>query len=170
MTNGKSETGRRAATRQHLIEAALRIVEIKGTHFVLLDVTRRAKLSEGVIYNHFADKTELLAAATGAILTDHVNQVRLTTSLPAGLLVWLHLLSESYRLMSVIGTLPIYREGMKKELQRKLRESGADSTALAVAVVYGSVLEAAGTLRPRDETPLLAILMRACGLRARVSN
>jgi hypothetical protein len=37
------------------------------------------------------------------------------------------------------------------------------------ALVYGAVLEAAGTMKPRDELTLVSALLRAVGVRAKAT-
>lgn len=148
-----------------LTNAALDIVAKHGiVGFSTELVAARAKVSVGLVYRHFADKTELLAATTAQVLQTHVAFLRADT-LSTGLRAWLKLLTQNYQLMVMIGTIPAYREGIKAELAKQLRAAGADSPALTAAVIYGACLEAAGTLSPRNEGAFLALLMRACGLR-----
>jgi hypothetical protein len=68
--------------------------------------------------------------------------------------------------MAHIGRFPAYREGVRRELARLIRASDAvESPAILAAVVYGALFEAAGHIRPRDETALCAAVLRACGVK-----
>lgn len=58
--------------REHLIAAAGRLVARRGTAgLTVRDIAREAEVADGVLYNHFADKEELLAYALHA----HVRAV-----------------------------------------------------------------------------------------------
>lgn len=129
-----------------------------------LAVARRAKLSEALIFKYFADKNELLAAAVAPLVANDVELLR-SYDLADGLRAWAKELASNYALMSVVGTMESYKVAIKSELRRLLREAGATSGAIECAVLYGAVLEAAGSLTPQNTTALLASLMRAVGVR-----
>ena len=58
--------------RDHLIAAATRLIAERGTaDLTVRDIARAADVAVGVLYNHFADKEELLALA----LHQHVREV-----------------------------------------------------------------------------------------------
>ncbi|MFC0005387.1 TetR/AcrR family transcriptional regulator [Micromonospora siamensis] len=58
--------------REHLIAAAGRLVATRGTAgLTVRDIAREAGVADGVLYNHFADKEELVAYALHA----HVRAV-----------------------------------------------------------------------------------------------
>ncbi|MGW0176898.1 helix-turn-helix domain-containing protein [Rhodococcus sp. NPDC003322] len=58
--------------RDHLIEAARRLIAERGTAgLTVRDIAREAKVADGVLYNHFAGKEELLALGLDA----HVRAV-----------------------------------------------------------------------------------------------
>ncbi|MFE9748578.1 TetR/AcrR family transcriptional regulator [Saccharothrix saharensis] len=58
--------------RDHLIDAATRLISERGTAgLTVRDIARAADVAVGVLYNHFADKEELLALA----LHRHVRDV-----------------------------------------------------------------------------------------------
>ncbi len=58
--------------RDHLIAAATRLIAERGTAgLTVRDIARAADVAVGVLYNHFADKEELLALA----LHEHVREV-----------------------------------------------------------------------------------------------
>ncbi|MEU9506251.1 helix-turn-helix domain-containing protein [Micromonospora sp. NPDC048170] len=53
--------------RDHLIAAARRLIAARGTGgLTVRDIAREAGVADGVLYNHFADKEELLAYALHA--------------------------------------------------------------------------------------------------------
>ncbi|MER7172114.1 TetR/AcrR family transcriptional regulator [Streptomyces mesophilus] len=58
--------------REHLIAAAVRLIAERGSPAMTVkDIAREAKVADGVLYNHFADKEELIALA----LREHVHGV-----------------------------------------------------------------------------------------------
>ncbi|GHJ55361.1 TetR family transcriptional regulator [Nonomuraea sp. TT08I-71] len=64
--------GGEQSLREHLIAAAGRLVARRGVAgLTVRDIAREAGVADGVLYNHFADKEELLAAALHA----HVRSV-----------------------------------------------------------------------------------------------
>ena len=61
--------------RDHLIDTAARLLDAhRGVALTVRDIAREAKVADGVLYNHFADKDELLAQA----LMTHVHTVMAT--------------------------------------------------------------------------------------------
>lgn len=53
--------------REHLIAAAERLIARRGTAgLTVRDIAREARVADGVLYNHFADKEDLLAHALHA--------------------------------------------------------------------------------------------------------
>jgi AcrR family transcriptional regulator len=53
--------------RDHLIDAAERLMAQRGTAgLTVRDIARQAQVADGVLYNHFADKEDLLAQALHA--------------------------------------------------------------------------------------------------------
>lgn len=66
--------------RDHLIAAATRLIAERGTAgLTVRDIARAADVAVGVLYNHFADKEELLALA----LHEHVREVERRVGRPA---------------------------------------------------------------------------------------
>ncbi|WP_367138470.1 TetR/AcrR family transcriptional regulator [Saccharothrix sp. HUAS TT1] len=66
--------------RDHLIAAAARLIAERGTAgLTVRDIARAADVAVGVLYNHFADKEELLALA----LHEHVRAVERRIGPPA---------------------------------------------------------------------------------------
>ena len=58
--------------REHLIATAARLIDQRGTSgLTVRDIAQEAQVASGVLYNHFADKEELLALALRA----HVGAV-----------------------------------------------------------------------------------------------
>ncbi len=50
--------------RDHLVATAARLIDQRGTaNLTVRDIAHEAKVADGVLYNHFADKEELLADA-----------------------------------------------------------------------------------------------------------
>lgn len=127
-------------------------------------IAKRGKFSEGVIFKYYADKTELIAAGLAHLLQQHLEMLR-ANDLPDGIRAWAQAVGECHRLITLLHLGGAYREGIKKELHRKLSAAGAERPSIACAVVYGAVLEIAPTMTPRDEKPLLEALMRSCRLR-----
>src|SRR4051812_29773859 len=57
--------------RDHLIAVAARLIgERSGTPLTVRDIAREAKVADGVLYNHFHDKEELLGYALAAHIHD----------------------------------------------------------------------------------------------------
>lgn len=158
------EAERKAAILQALLDVA-------GKHGLEAATTaaiaKRGKFSEGVIFKYYADKTELVAAAIAHMLHQHLELLR-ANDLPEGVRAWARAVGETHRMVTILHLGGAYREGIKKELHRKLTAAGAERPSISCAVIYGAVLEIAPTMSARDEMPLLASLMRACGLRVRV--
>ncbi|ANN22004.1 TetR family transcriptional regulator [Amycolatopsis orientalis] len=58
--------------REHLVATAARLISLRGTaELTVRAIAREAGVADGVLYNHFADKEELLANA----LVAHVRSV-----------------------------------------------------------------------------------------------
>jgi AcrR family transcriptional regulator len=67
--------------REHLIAAAERLIARRGTvGLTVREIAREARVADGVLYNHFADKEELLALAVHA----HVRSVDAALGPPPG--------------------------------------------------------------------------------------
>jgi AcrR family transcriptional regulator len=67
--------------REHLIATAERLVARRGTvGLTVREIAREARVADGVLYNHFADKEELLALAVHA----HVAAVEAALGPPPG--------------------------------------------------------------------------------------
>src|SRR5262245_45708522 len=77
-----SESGAAARTlHDHLVATVARLIGRKGsTALTVRDIAREAKVADGVLYNHFADKEDLIAEALHAHMID-VGQ-RMMADLP----------------------------------------------------------------------------------------
>jgi AcrR family transcriptional regulator len=61
------------ALRRHLIEVTQRLLAAHGlTGLTTRVIAREAQVSDGVLYNHFTDKDELVVAALGERITGSV--------------------------------------------------------------------------------------------------
>lgn len=56
-------------TRRQLIEAAVKEIATHGEAFTILDVTKRADVSNGTFYNHFDNRDALIDAVIDEVLT-----------------------------------------------------------------------------------------------------
>ena len=66
---------RRRATRQRLLDAAAEVLEARGSSgFTTTEVGRRAGLSQGAIFKHFATKADLLAATVEHVFSGLVTR------------------------------------------------------------------------------------------------
>ncbi|NGO06656.1 TetR/AcrR family transcriptional regulator [Streptomyces sp. HC44] len=66
------DSGGDQTLREHLVATAARLIAERGsTGLTVRGIAREAKVADGVLYNHFADKEELLALALRA----HVHTV-----------------------------------------------------------------------------------------------
>jgi AcrR family transcriptional regulator len=67
--------------REHLITTAERLIARRGTAgLTVREIAREARVADGVLYNHFTDKEELLALAVHA----HVRAVEAALGAPPG--------------------------------------------------------------------------------------
>ncbi|MEM9132176.1 MAG: TetR/AcrR family transcriptional regulator [Actinomycetota bacterium] len=60
-------------TRRQLISAAVEEIATSGEAFTILDVTKRAEVSNGTFYNYFDDRDALVEAVIDAVLTSFTN-------------------------------------------------------------------------------------------------
>jgi len=165
------------ARHNSILASAIDVIARAGMEGFTTDaVAARAGVAEGLIYKYFADKTELLAAVVAHLLARDLAAMRDATgktkrpieALEKGISILAARMTSNYRLMSAIGGLPGYREGMRIELARLIRTTSAvESPAILSAVVYGAIFEAARSLRPKDEQTLTGCLLRAVGMGAK---
>jgi AcrR family transcriptional regulator len=158
------------AKRNSIIASAIDVIGKSGMDGLTTDaVAERAGISNGLIYNYFPDKTELLAAAVAQCLERDLAAMKEqsnTDGLPGAVSVLASRWVLNYRVISHIGRFPAYREGIRRELARLIRASEAtESSALLASVVYGALFEAASYIRPRDEPALCAAVLRAVGVK-----
>ena len=64
---------KRERTRRQLIAAAVDEIASNGDGFTILDVTRRAEVSNGTFYNHFDDRDALIDAVVADVLDAFVR-------------------------------------------------------------------------------------------------
>jgi AcrR family transcriptional regulator len=73
----RTQRERREATRARLLAAAIRaLVEIGYARTTTTEVCRRARVSQGALFLHFASKSELVAAAAERLFADLVDDYR----------------------------------------------------------------------------------------------
>ncbi|MEM9516181.1 MAG: TetR/AcrR family transcriptional regulator [Actinomycetota bacterium] len=60
-------------TRRHLLRAAVEEIAINGEAFTILDVTRRAEVSNGTFYNYFDDRDALVEAVITEVVASFVD-------------------------------------------------------------------------------------------------
>lgn len=151
-----------------IVAAAIDIIKRDGIEATTSAVISEASgLSVGLIYKHFPDIEELRAHVLALLLARDLELLRAAGSLPEGIRAWAKHMARDARMTAACAANAVYREGVKRELAKLIKATGADSPAILAAVVAGAVFEAAGTLRPRDEVTLTAALLRAIGVRVR---
>lgn len=131
------------------------------------EIATRSKQSVGLIYKHFPDMEELRAYVFAQLLARDVELIQQAESLQDGIRTWARRLASDARLTAALAAQPSYRDGVKRELAKLIKATGAEQPALLAAVVCGAVIEASGSLRPRDELTLSTALLRAIGVRVR---
>jgi AcrR family transcriptional regulator len=158
------------ARKAGIMAAAIDLISRNGLDGFTTDaIAARAELAVGLIYKYFPDKTELLAAVVAQLLARDLAAIREAGNLPGGIRAWMQRVAANHRLMATIGAVPAYRAGIRAELAKMIRSAGGESPAILAAVAYGAVIEAAGSLRPRDEATLTTALLKAMGLRVRIT-
>lgn len=60
-------------TRRQLIEAAVEEIAVAGEAFTILDVTKRAEVSNGTFYNYFDDRSALIDAIVSEVVTSFTD-------------------------------------------------------------------------------------------------
>ncbi|MEM8705201.1 MAG: TetR/AcrR family transcriptional regulator [Actinomycetota bacterium] len=60
-------------TRRQLVQAAVDEIAASGEAFTILDVTKRADVSNGTFYNHFDDRDALIDAVVAEVLTSFTD-------------------------------------------------------------------------------------------------
>jgi AcrR family transcriptional regulator len=78
----RTQAERRATTRRHLLDAAVAsLVEVGHGGTTTTEVCRRAGVSQGALFKHFATKAELVAAAAAHLFENLVSEFE--TALPS---------------------------------------------------------------------------------------
>lgn len=73
----RSQEQRRATTRQRLLDATVvSLVELGYARTTTPEVARRAGVSQGAVFNHFATKSQLVVAATEQLFTELIEAFR----------------------------------------------------------------------------------------------
>jgi len=158
------------ARKASILAAAIDLITRHGMEGFTTDaIAERAEVAVGLIYKYFPDKTEVLAAVVAQLLARDLATIREAGSLAGGIRAWAQRVAANHRLMATIGAVPAYRAGIRAELAKMIRAAGGESPAILAAVAYGAILEAAGSLRPRDEATLTTALLKAMGLRVRAT-
>lgn len=67
-TTRSGEPTKRERTRRQLLVAAVDAIATEGEAFTVLDVTRRAGVSNGTFYNHFVDRDALIDAVVAEVV------------------------------------------------------------------------------------------------------
>lgn len=156
------------ARRSLIVAAAIDTISRGGIDALTTSaISDRSKQSVGLIYKHFPDMDELRAHVFAQLLARDVELIQEAENLQAGIRAWARHLSSDARLTAALAAQPSYRDGIRRELAKLIKATGAEQPALLAAVVCGAVLEASGSLRPRDEAALSTALLRAIGVRAR---
>jgi AcrR family transcriptional regulator len=153
-----------------IVEAAILLIGKHGMDGLTTDaIATKAKVSVGLLYKYFPDMVELRAAVFAHLAASDLKVLRDAGGLEKGIRAWAKHVALDYRLISSVGALPGYREPIRAELAKQIRAAGGEGTAVMSALVYGAVLEAAGTMKPRDELTLVNALLRAVGVRAKAT-
>lgn len=156
--------------RDIIVASAIDIISKLGIDaLTTAEISKRSNLSVGLIYKHFADFSELRAFMFAQLLARDLELIRAAGNLPGGIRAWARQLASDARITTAVARDAAYRDGIKKELAKQIKAAGGDSPAILAAVVCGAVIEASGSLRPRDEIALTTALLRAIGTPSKVT-
>lgn len=165
------------AKRNSFIAAAIDVIAKSGMEGLTTDaVAARAGVADGLLYSYFPDKTELLAAVVAHVLARDLAAMKEAIegnssperALENGISLLFTRASASYRVMAVISQMPIYREGMRRELARLIRAAGAEGAPVLASATYGAIFETAA-MGSRVGPALTASLLRALGAPVRAT-
>lgn len=131
------------------------------------EIAGGADVAGGLIYKYWADRRELDIAIIKHVLQRDLDALHAADDLPSGIRAWAKLCAQRPRVALAMNERVEYREGMRAALAALLRQAGVSNSALMSAIVYGAVIEAASTMKPRDEPLLISTLMKAIGVRVR---
>lgn len=153
------------AKRAGIIAAAIDVIAKVGLDNLTTDmVADRAEIAKGLIYRYFADRTELVAAVVALLLERDIAAVRECRSIETAIPVIFHRLASNYRIMSDVARVPLYREGMKRELVRFIKATDpAESPSILAHLALGAIYETSA-LGPRSEPAVVSALLRAIGV------
>jgi len=136
------------ARRNSILASAIDVIARAGMEGFTTDaVAARAEVAEGLIYRYFADKTELLAAVVAHLLARDLAAMRDAANaekaplpaLAAAMAVFFARLENAHLVRAMSGA-PVYRLGIRAELERLIRAADLDLTP------RGRTLAAAGAL------------------------
>lgn len=154
--------GRRAL----IIAAAIDIIKSDGMAAVTTnDVAARSGQSVGLIFRHFADMVELRAHVLSVLLARDLQLLRDAGSLAEGIRTLSRHLSRDVRITAACAADEAYRDGMRREIAKLIRATGAEGVPVLAAMTLGAILEASRGLRPGDHVALSRALLRAIGMR-----
>ena len=166
------------AKKAGLIAAAIDVIEKVGLDGLTTDlVCERAGVASGLLYRYFPDKTELLAAVAIHLLNrdlagirDAIGNRKQSEALDIGLRTLIERAVSNYSVMSEASKLPLYREGLKRELRSLIQGAGVTGRPFIFdSVALGAILETAGSLGPKGSDELASALLRSFGLRVKAS-
>jgi len=118
------------AMREAIVAATIDTIARAGADKLSTDaVAKRASVAAGSLYTHFADKTEMIAAATAQVLAEDIAAMRESESFAPGpfdlvqAIMVLYARFESPHLAKAMLAAPAYREGIRDELAGILKRA-----------------------------------------------
>jgi len=165
------------AKRNSLIASAIDVIEKVGLDGLTTDlVCERAGVAAGLLYRYFPDKTELLAAVAIHLLNRDISAIRdavegnrkQSDALEIGLRTLIERAVSNYSIVSEASKLPLYREGLKRELRSLIQGAGVTGRPFIFdSLALGAILETAGSLGPKGLEELASALLRSFGMRVK---
>jgi AcrR family transcriptional regulator len=167
-----------SARRQTIIAASIDVIKKHGmAGFKLRAIADRGGFAIGLLYNEFPDMVELEAAVFAYLLERDLTEIRLAASREknpvqgfAAALAVLYTRLENVRLAHAVIGSPIYRSGVRQELERWLKpvaiNLSAKERAMAAAGALGALYgmnDVGGTAKNGATTACLFAL-RGIGL------
>lgn len=142
------------------------------------EVARHADIAIGTLYLHFADRTELIAAIVADRLAQDLAAMTRADNADAladfasAITVYVHRQGATRRLGPALAALPAYRNGIVRELERRIaillraeRIAAGNLPWLATAL-YGALNAVAGSkprLDAKTEQALISMALRLVG-------
>ena len=116
------------AMRRAIVYATRDVIALRGVEAVTVDaVAKLARCSVGLLYKHFANKDELIAAATAWQLADDLAAMREASIGADGIEALARALAAFYnrlkrpRMVKAMLDQPLYRDGVRDELSRLIK-------------------------------------------------